>query len=88
MSRVVVSPAVSEGAHAKCTDIYTPILGQSPVIDEMLGRIQTRVERELGFQKELMKLRGALDMTLAQVSIRVLVAVGVKHGRELMSRPL
>ena len=50
------------------TDLYTPVLGQSPLIDELLGRIQTRVERELGFQKELMKLRGALDMTLAQVS--------------------
>lgn len=52
-------------------DIYTPILGQSPLIDEMLGRIQTRVERELGFQKELMKLRGALDMTLTQVNPRI-----------------
>lgn len=37
----------------------------------MLGRIHTRIERELGFQKELMKLRGALDMTLAQVSAAV-----------------
>ena len=52
------------------TDIYTPILGQSPLIDELLGRIQTRVERELGFQKELMKLRGEFDMTLAQVRWR------------------
>jgi len=53
-------------------DLYTPVLGQSPLIDELLGRIQTRVERELGFQKELMKLRGALDMTLAQVSCAML----------------
>jgi U3 small nucleolar RNA-associated protein 15 len=50
-------------------DIYTPMLGRSPVIDEMLGRIQRRIERELGFQKELMKLRGALDMTLAQAAM-------------------
>ncbi|ODN99421.1 U3 small nucleolar RNA-associated protein 15 [Cryptococcus wingfieldii CBS 7118] len=47
-------------------DIYTPLLGRSPVLDEMLSKIQARVERELKFQGELMKLRGALDMTLAQ----------------------
>ncbi|KIR68986.1 U3 small nucleolar RNA-associated protein 15 [Cryptococcus bacillisporus CA1873] len=47
-------------------DIYTPILGQSPILDEMLGKIQIRVERELSFQRELMKLRGALDITLSQ----------------------
>jgi U3 small nucleolar RNA-associated protein 15 len=48
-------------------DLYTPVLGQSPVIDEMLGKMQNRIERELGFERDLMKLRGALDMTLAQV---------------------
>ncbi|WVN89670.1 uncharacterized protein L203_104900 [Cryptococcus depauperatus CBS 7841] len=50
-------------------DIYTPILGQSPTLDEMLGKVKTRVERELGFQKELIKLRGALDMVLAQSAL-------------------
>jgi hypothetical protein len=37
------------------------------VIDEMLDKMQNRIERELGFERDLMKLRGALDMTLAQV---------------------
>ena len=55
-------------------DIYTPVLGQSPTIDEMLGRIQTRIERELGFKKELMRLRGALDMTLAQAAMSQVAA--------------
>ncbi|RSH85203.1 hypothetical protein EHS25_005010 [Saitozyma podzolica] len=50
-------------------DLYTPVLGQSPVIDEMLGKMQNRIERELGFERDLMKLRGALDMTLAQAAM-------------------
>jgi U3 small nucleolar RNA-associated protein 15 len=54
-------------------DIYTPVLGRSPLIDEMLGRIQRRIERELGFQKELMRLRGALDMTLAQAAMTQMI---------------
>lgn len=51
-------------------DIYTPILGQSPLLDEMMGKLQSRIDRELKFQRDLMKLRGALDMTLAQVRPR------------------
>lgn len=34
----------------------------------MMGKLQSRIDRELRFQRDLMKLRGALDMTLAQVS--------------------
>ncbi|OCF58551.1 U3 small nucleolar RNA-associated protein 15 [Kwoniella mangroviensis CBS 10435] len=50
-------------------DLYTPILGQSPILDEMLLRLQTRIERELNFQKELMKLKGGLEMTLSQAAM-------------------
>ena len=50
-------------------DLYTPLLGQSPGLDELLGKIQNRIERELGFERELIKLRGALDMTLAQAAV-------------------
>lgn len=50
-------------------DLYTPVLGQSPLVDEMLGKLHLRIERELDFEKELMKLKGALDMTLAQAAM-------------------
>jgi hypothetical protein len=33
-----------------------------------MEKLQSRIDRELRFQQDLMKLRGALDMTLAQVS--------------------
>lgn len=35
----------------------------------MMGKLQSRIDRELRFQRDLMKLRGALDMTLAQVGL-------------------
>ena len=38
-------------------------------MDDSLGKIQNRIERELGFERELIKLRGALDMTLAQAAV-------------------
>lgn len=50
-------------------DIYTPVLGQSPLLDEMLSKLQNRIDGELRFQREVMKLRGALDMTLAQAAM-------------------
>ena len=43
------------------------MLGQSPLLDEMMEKLQSRINRELRFHQDLMKLRGALDMTLAQV---------------------
>jgi len=43
------------------------MLGQSPLLDEMMEKLQSKINRELKFHQDLMKLRGALDMTLAQV---------------------
>jgi len=45
------------------------MLGQSPLLDEMMEKLQSRINRELKFHQDLMKLRGALDMTLAQVCL-------------------
>lgn len=50
-------------------DLYSPQLGHSPLVDELLAKLNGRVERELAFQRELFKLRGALDMTLAQAAM-------------------
>lgn len=44
------------------------MLGQLPAVDSMLVRINNKINQELKFERELIKLRGALDMTLAQVS--------------------
>jgi U3 small nucleolar RNA-associated protein 15 len=68
---VVIGECKREPTNA---DIYTPILGQTPLIDEMIGKMQSRIERELSFQRELMKLRGALDMTLAQAAMSLVEA--------------
>lgn len=59
---------------ADIADLYTPILGQTPGVDELLGKMQTRIERELAFERELVKLRGALDMTLSQAAMTQVMA--------------
>lgn len=61
--------SATPGLQLTRADLYTPLLGQSPGLDDLLGKIQTRIERELGFERELIKLRGALDMTLAQAAV-------------------
>jgi U3 small nucleolar RNA-associated protein 15 len=45
--------------------MYTPVLGQSPLIDSLFLRLRKKVSAELRFQKELVKTKGALDMVLA-----------------------
>ncbi|KAJ6485070.1 WD40 repeat-like protein [Mycena vitilis] len=46
-------------------EMYTPVLGQSPLIDSLFLRLRKKVSAELRFQKELLKTKGALDMVLA-----------------------
>ncbi|GAA5963769.1 hypothetical protein JCM3765_006845 [Sporobolomyces pararoseus] len=43
-------------------EIYTTALGLSPLIDTLFTRLRRKVDEELEFQKELTKVRGALDM--------------------------
>ncbi len=47
------------------TEMYTPVLGQSPLIDTLFLRLRKKVAAEIKFQQELVKTRGALDMLFA-----------------------
>jgi U3 small nucleolar RNA-associated protein 15 len=47
------------------SDMYASALGQSPLIDALFLRLRRKVDRELRFQRELVSIRGALDMLLA-----------------------
>ncbi|KAI0774266.1 WD40 repeat-like protein [Fomes fomentarius] len=50
-------------------DMYTPVLGQSPLIDTLLVRLRKKAAAEMRFQKELIKAKGALDMLLASAAL-------------------
>ena len=52
-------------------EMYTPELGQSPLIDTLFVRLRKKVTAELRFQKELVKAKGALDMLLASAALSV-----------------
>ena len=54
------------------TEMYTPVLGQSPLIDTLFSRLRKKVTAELRFQKELVKAKGALDMLLASAALSVI----------------
>ncbi|PWN31482.1 WD40 repeat-like protein [Meira miltonrushii] len=45
-------------------DVYAPVLGQSPVIDELFGKIWSKISEEIDVQKQLTQVRGALEMIL------------------------
>ena len=51
------------------TEMYTPVLGQSPLIDTLFLRLRKKVAMELRFQQDLVKVKGALDMLLATASL-------------------
>lgn len=47
------------------TDIYTPTLGLSPLIDTLFTRLRRKLDDELDFHRELTMVQGALDMVFA-----------------------
>ncbi|KAJ4478160.1 Trp-Asp repeat-containing protein [Lentinula aciculospora] len=48
--------------------MYTPILGQSPLIDTLFLRLRKKVQAELRFQKDIRRTEGALDMIFSVVA--------------------
>ena len=50
----------------KVLTMYTKILGQSPVIDDLIFRLHAKVKKELQLQMELLQLNGSLGLLLAQ----------------------
>lgn len=47
------------------SDIYSPTLGLSPLVDGLFTRLRRKVHEELVFQQELTAIRGALEMVFA-----------------------
>ncbi|KAI9318662.1 WD40-repeat-containing domain protein [Dichotomocladium elegans] len=47
-------------------DIYAPVVGQSPLIDDLLTQLSFRVNREVDLQKDLIHCMGILDMLFAK----------------------
>ncbi|EJD01454.1 WD40 repeat-like protein [Fomitiporia mediterranea MF3/22] len=50
-------------------DMYAPVLGQSPLIDALFVRLRKKVDEELRFQREILKVKGALDMIFASSAL-------------------
>ncbi|CAO3702626.1 unnamed protein product [Rhizopus stolonifer] len=54
-------------------DCYTRVFGQSPLIDDLLSRLTTKVRQEIKLQKELIETMAALDMLFAKSSSATVV---------------
>ncbi|SPO28971.1 related to UTP15 - nucleolar protein, component of the small subunit processome [Ustilago trichophora] len=50
-------------------DTYASVIGQSPLIDDLFGRIWSKVGDELRLQRDLMQVRGSLEMILAGTAL-------------------
>ena len=49
--------------------MYSCVLGQSPLIDELFVRLRQKVEYELRLQREYARVKGALDMIFASSAL-------------------
>lgn len=46
-------------------DIYQTVIGQSPVVDRQLLRLQELLEKEIDYQRDLLEVLGMLDTLFA-----------------------
>jgi len=52
-------------------EMYSAVLGQSPLIDSLFLRLRKKITAEIRFQKELVKTKGALEMLFASSALTV-----------------
>lgn len=50
-------------------DTYASVLGQSPIIDDLFGRIWAKLGEELRLHTQLFQVKGALEMVLARAAL-------------------
>ncbi|WFD41639.1 U3 small nucleolar RNA-associated protein 15 [Malassezia psittaci] len=50
-------------------DTYASVLGQSPIIDDLFGRIWAKLAEEMRLQNQLDQVNGALEMILARSAL-------------------
>lgn len=46
--------------------MYSPALGQSPLIDDLISRLRDKVKQEIKFQKDLMQTLASMEMLFAK----------------------
>lgn len=75
-------------------DVYRQVVGQSPIVDRQLLRLQELLEREIDYQQDLMEVLGMLDTLFASSLPRMKVphpaatrANGLAQGEASTSRP-
>ncbi|KAF4601997.1 hypothetical protein EYR40_005198 [Pleurotus pulmonarius] len=56
-------------------DMYSPVLGQSPLMDTLFLRLQKKVTAEVRFQRSLVQTKGALDMLFASTALSASVGI-------------
>lgn len=50
-------------------DTYASVLGQSPIIDDLFGRIRAKLAEEIRLQAQITQVNGALEMILARSAL-------------------
>lgn len=51
-------------------DLYTTVIGQSIIVDQLLAKLRQKLLQEVALQKQILELMGGLDMLFAMTSHR------------------
>ena len=66
-------------------DVYSGVLGQSDAIDELILKLHSNVKAEVGFQKQIKHVIGAIDLVVSAASMQQVPAVSASAAAFAMS---
>lgn len=50
-------------------ELYSPVFGQSPLVDSLLLRLKKKVFDEMRLQREMVKIKGTIEMVFSCVAL-------------------
>ena len=68
-----------------CSDLYTPVIGQSAAVDDLLMRLRNRIRSEIEFQKDLYSLMGQLELLMSAAGAAEAVIADESAGAPVLS---
>ena len=65
MNTYLINSNLKQSFTSFLLDIYAPVLGHSPKVDDLITKLKHKITQELNYQKKVLEMMGSLDTLFA-----------------------